>query len=306
MENKKVSKAWPNQNLVKVSVCITTFNENEETIKKLLDALNNQTLKPDEIIIIDAKDYNNCSRSEGRNISISKARNEIIAITDAGCVPHKDWLEKITLRLRSGQGETDVVAGGYEMIAKNNFEQAESVFLGVKQKDMNANFLPSTRSMSLTKTIWEKAGKFPEEFGNTAEDTIFNVMLFDIGAKFTIVKSAIVDWYLPDTITGFASKIYNYAKWDARSGIWWHPVKKWKTHNLKVLTIFARYALFSFYPWLILIYIIYAYFKAGFYSKAGLYGILLQFVSDIASMSGFIAGIIGFTHGILQTSFKRT
>jgi len=36
-----------------VSVCITTFNESEERVKKLLDVLNNQTVKPNEIIIIE-------------------------------------------------------------------------------------------------------------------------------------------------------------------------------------------------------------------------------------------------------------
>ena len=80
---------------MKVSVCVTTKNEREETIKKLFDALNNQTLKPNEIIIIDAKDYDNCSRSIGRNIAIKKAKNEIIALTDVGCLPKKDWLEKL-------------------------------------------------------------------------------------------------------------------------------------------------------------------------------------------------------------------
>ena len=36
---------------LRISVCITIYNEKKETIKKLLDALNTQTLKPDEIII---------------------------------------------------------------------------------------------------------------------------------------------------------------------------------------------------------------------------------------------------------------
>lgn len=281
---------------LKASVCITIFNENEETISRLLTALNNQTLKPNEIIIIDAKDYGNCSRSKGRNIAIKKAKNEIIAITDAGCVPHKDWLYEITKPFGSTLHEatkgTDVVSGGYRMVAKNSFQKAESVFLGVKQQDIKENFMPSARSMAFTKTIWKKAGGFPEKLGDTAEDTVFNLNLIKAGAKFVVSQNAIVDWQMPTSIKNFYLKIKNYARGDAQSGVWWHPAKKFKTHNLKILSIFLRYILFFYYPYFILIYVVYAYFKAGFY------GILLQFVSDFAC-------IIGFSHGILQSSLKR-
>lgn len=291
---------------MKVSVCITIFNEKEETVTKLLDALNNQTLKPDEVIVIDAKDYNNCSRSKGRNIAIKKARNEIIAITDAGCVPHKDWLRNLTIHLggdlRSPSEESrTVVAGGYRMIAKNSFQKAESIFLGVDPKNMDENFMPSARSMAFTKTIWKKAGGFPEELDNTAEDTVFNLRLFKVGGKFTVATDAAVDWQMPRTIYDFGLKIYGYAKGDAESGIWWHPVKQLKTHNLKVLTIFGRYflafVLLEIGYWYLFVYIcIYLSFA---YRKAGLWGIILQFVSDFAC-------IIGFTHGLLQASIKRT
>ncbi|EKE06137.1 MAG: sugar transferase related protein [uncultured bacterium] len=274
-----------------VSVCVTVFNEKAETIKKLLDALKVQTLKPDEIIIIDARDHNNCSRSRGRNIAIKKARNEIIAITDAGCIPHKDWLDRITKPFL--KNETTVIAGGYRMIFENSFQRAESIFLGTKEENIDANFMPSARSMAFTKSIWKKAGGFPEKLGNTAEDTLFNIKLLKAGAKFIVTKTAIVDWQMPRTIYDFGFKIYEYAKGDAESGIWWHPIKRFQTHNLKILTIYLRYTLFIFFPWLILLYLIYAY------TKAGLWGIILQLTSDIA-------GIIGFGHGLLQTSFKRT
>lgn len=289
MENSKI----------KVSVCITIFNEREETVKKLLDALNNQTLKPNEIIIIDAKDYDNCSRSKGRNIAIGKAKNEIIAITDAGCVPDKNWLFEITKpfsptspRLR---GTTpDVVAGGYRMIAENSFQKAESIFLGVKSSDINDDFMPSARSMAFTKTIWKKAGGFPEKLGNTAEDTLFNVELIKAGAKFVTAKKAIVDWYLPKSINDFALKMYGYAKGDAESGIWWHPVKKWRTHNLKIMTVFLRYLVFVYLATTqrqasliyLIIYSSFAFIKARFW------GIVLQFISDFAVMAGFLRGII--------------
>lgn len=271
---------------MKVSICVTIFNEKKEAVDSLIYALNNQSLKPDEIIIIDANNYKNCSRSKGRNIAIKKAKNEIVALTDAGCIPHKDWLEKITKPFQSKK--VDVVAGAYNMVFSNSFEKAESIFMGVKQKDIDDNFMPSARSMALTKSIWEKAGGFPEELDNTAEDTMFNLKLLKVDAKFSVGKDALVDWQMPKTLTEYLKKIYNYAKGDAQSKIWWHPVKKLKTHNIKILTIFLRYIAFIIFPALLIVYILYAYIKAG------LWGIILQISSDFA-------GIIGFSHGILQT-----
>lgn len=281
-------------NSLKVSVCITVFNEHQESIDKLLNALSIQTLKPDEIIIIDAKDYNNCSRSKGRNIAIKKAKNEIIAVTDAGCTPHSDWLEKITAPFK--KGDIDVVAGAYRMVTNNDFEKSESIFLGVKQQDIKEDFMPSARSMAFTKSIWKKAGGFPESLNDTAEDTVFNLNLIKVGAKFTVAKNAVVDWYIPNSIYDFAKKIYKYAKGDVESGIWWHPVKKIKTHNIKTLTIFLRYLLFIFVSinfgniYLLILIGLYAFWA---YNKAGVWGIVMQFVSDFSVMIGFIMGLLG-------------
>jgi cellulose synthase/poly-beta-1,6-N-acetylglucosamine synthase-like glycosyltransferase len=283
----------------KVSVCITIFNESEDTVKKLLDALEKQTLKPDEIIIIDAKDYDNCSRAKGRNIAIGKAKNEIVAITDAGCVPDRNWLISLVKSFgptspKATKG-ADVVSGGYRMIAENSFQQAESIFLGVKSSDMDDGFMPSARSMAFTKSIWKKAGGFPEKLGNTAEDTLFNVELLKAGAKFVTAPKAIVDWEMPNTLSEFYKKIFNYAKGDAESKIWWHPVKKWRTHNLKIMTVFVRYAIGLWLlaigrtDYLTIYLIIYSSFA---FIKARFWGIALQFVSDFAVMAGFLRGIL--------------
>lgn len=304
---------------MKVSVCIITFNESWERVNKLLDALNKQTLKPHEVIVADAtlntnyqesfiKQYSKLnlqfinkagiSRSAGRNIAIKKAKNEIVAITDVGCTPHNDWLEKITSPFK--KGNIDVVSGGYKMVAKNDFEKAESVFLGVNQDNMNGDFMPSARSMALIKSVWKKAGGFPENLDDTAEDTVFNLNLLKVGAKFVTAKNAVVDWEMPNSIYDFVLKIYAYAKGDAKSNIWWHPLKKWQTHNIKVLSIILRYfvlviSYFASQPLFWLLAICYMLFT---FKKAGLWGILLQLTSDFAC-------IIGFSHGILQTSIKR-
>ena len=147
---------------MKVSICITVFNE-EKSIKKLLESLLNQSKKADEIVIVDggSKDrtaeiirhlqkknqkikllIERCTRARGRNLSVDLAKNEIIAITDADCTARKDWLENVTEPFTNSK--VDVVAGFYHMIAENSFQKAESVFLGVLPSRFDMNFLPST------------------------------------------------------------------------------------------------------------------------------------------------------------------
>ena len=128
-----------------ISVCITVFNE-EGTIAPLLDSLLNQSKKPDQIIIVDGgsndrtveiirhyqrKDgrikllVEKCSRARGRNLSVEIAKGDIIAMTDAGCLPAKDWLKKLTTPFNTKK--VDVSAGFYEMTGNSSLQKAELI-----------------------------------------------------------------------------------------------------------------------------------------------------------------------------------
>lgn len=303
-----------------ISVCITVLNE-EQSIGKLLNSLLRQTKKANEIVIVDGGSTDStieiinhyqkrfsgikllkekCTRGRGRNLVVEMARNEIIAMTDAGCVAREDWLEKITAPL--SELEIDVVAGFYKMIAKNSMHKAMRVFLGVMPDKFDINFLPSTRSVAFRKSIWEKVGGFPEEI-NTAEDTVFNYKLIKNKAKISRVKDAVVKWGMPSTIYDLGYKIYEYANGDGRTKIWLFPGKGLESHNIKAVFIILRYLVglmflvlslkqpvFTLYlSVLISLYLIFAF------RKAKIWGIPLQFMSDFAVIMGFI-------HGLLQDS----
>ena len=311
-----------------ISVCITVFNE-EGTIAPLLDSLLNQSKKPDQIIIVDGgsndrtveiirhyqrKDgrikllVEKCSRARGRNLSVEIAKGDIIAMTDAGCLPAKDWLKKLTTPFNTKK--VDVSAGFYEMTGNSSLQKAESVFLGISPNYFDYDFLPSTRSVAFTKNAWELVGGFPEKLEGAAEDTVFNYKLIISGLKISRVKEAIVEWGMPKTIKEFFLKIHNYAKGDAQTKIWIFPKKGFASHNIKAVLILLRYLVGSallflsfFYPSLfyllvfsILIYLIWAYRKI--YSEFGDWKVsfwvpILQINSDIAVMGGFIKGFFG-------------
>ncbi len=311
---------------MKISVCVTTYNE-ERNIKGLLDTLLKQTRKPDEVIFVDSVSSDltaeiinsykkkfkklklfvkKCSRAEGRNIAVRFAKYDIIAMTDAGCVLEKNWLKRITEPFK---GKVDIVAGFYQMKGGSAFQKAVSCFLGVKTDDFSEEFLPSTRSIAFKRGAWKRVGGFDQNLNDTAEDMVFNYKAVKKNLKIKRVKNALVFWILPTTLYEAMRKFYSYAKGDAKSKIFWHPAKKFQSHNIKVVLVFARYFMFfllfvlSYYysPFLLLfVFLIFLYFLYSFYKvfkkirkiEVGVWGPIIQVCCDLAVMAGFIRGIL--------------
>jgi len=310
---------------MKVSLVITVLNE-EKTIGRLLDSLARQTKKPNEIIIVDggssdqtvAKIKNQklkikndkvklrifikkgTSIAAGSNFGIKRARYPIIAMTDAGCVAHSDWVEKITRPFtlaRSGLATPlDVAAGFYRMTGKTVFQRCLACYLGVLPAKLDLkNFLPSTRSIAFKKEIWEKVEGFNESLSRAGEDTLFNYQAKRVGAKFVTVPDALVDWEIPKSWRETIKKFYHYAEGDAQA-LYWPLLKKIGLVFLRywlaiLLVLLGKLALVGI---LGIGYFLWAVGKNYCYvrrRKAILVLPVLQIVSDLAVMAGFIAGL---------------
>lgn len=309
------------------TIVLTVLNE-EGDISKLLDSLVNQSLKPDQIIIVDGgstdktveivRHYERkyrpvklfvekCSRAKGRNIGVEMAKHDIIAMTDAGCMADKNWLKEITSPFKNK--DVEMVAGFYTMTQDTDFHKGLSVFLGIRPKAFDVNFLPSTRSVAFRKELFNRVGGFPEKLDDTAEDTVFNYKVIKEGAKIVRAKSARVEWRIPDNLQEAFQKMFNYAKGDARSKIFLHPTKGYSSHNIKILLVYLRYflglfifvkavfvpPLFILLGLLLVAYVFWTFRKVYTETKslkAGLWGIVLQFTADFAVMGGFAKGIL--------------
>lgn len=312
---------------MKVSVVMTILNE-EKTIAKLLDSLLQQTKKAQEIVIVDGKSNDKtveiinryqkidkrimvfikpCSIAEGRNFGIKRAKFPLIAQIDAGCVAKDDWLEKLTEPFQ--KKAVEVVAGFYIMTGNSTLQKAVKPFLGTPQEWFKPEtFLPSARSMAFRRSVWKKIGGFSEKLERTGEDTLFNYSIIKRGIKITPAKDALVYWEMPKRFSEILSKLYNYARGDAKSRIWWHPLQGTSTHNIKIMSIFVRYIaaffflLFSIHmPELLYISILGFLLYLGWSiikmldvvkgTKSRLWLPVIQVASDLSIMAGFLSGL---------------
>lgn len=297
-----------------VSLIATVFNE-EKSIKYFLDTILSMTKIPDEIVIVDAgskddtikiiNEYSSkcsfiklivkekCNIAEGRNIAIENATNDIIAVTDAGCKIDEKWLENITAPF-SKYKDIDVVSGWYEYISMNKFQDisGELIFMKLDEID-ESEFLPSSRSIAFTKSIWEKANGYPEYLTFAGEDTLFDKKLKKIGAKFYFEKDAIVYWYPREDMRSFIKQSYLYAVGDGEAG---NSDKYYFKIMLIYALIMADFIIlkFSLISWIINAILIFIRSKRIFkLRKKYIINFLgLYLVMDMAKIYGFIKGIL--------------
>ncbi|NSW56748.1 MAG: glycosyltransferase [Armatimonadetes bacterium] len=239
---------------------VTTCLNEIDAIDAFLDAVLSQTRQPDDIVIVDANSQDGtisrildrtgkgapirliisvgASRSTGRNTGIEKTNCELIAVTDVGAIPRKDWFERIIAPLESNP-DVDVVSGYYEPVASSLWEEAVCAATVPSASEVDPeNFLPSSRSVAFRKSAWEKVAGYPDSRGlrnDTAEDTAFDLALRASGAKFVFEPTAIVEWRPNAAPQALFRQFGAYARGDAVRGLWFGHYTK--AFVLLVLTL---------------------------------------------------------------------
>lgn len=215
-----------------ISLISTVYNE-AKNIDRWLESIEQQTLSPDEVVIVDGGstdgtpqrivEYSKKSKlkiclieqksgySEGRNIAIRQARGPIIAVTDAGTLLNPDWLYYLTLPFELNPA-VQVVAGWYKPIIQSDFHQR----LAKKTTMANANdvwideFLPSSRSIAVRKEELEKINLYPEWITSAGEDALLDIELKATCQNWAFAPDAIVEWLLRDTLTAVYHQFYSW------------------------------------------------------------------------------------------------
>lgn len=229
-----------------VSLIIPLYNESE-TIAALITTINEQSLLPAEIILVDggstdetvklAKQLtaNNSSfriiekgramPGKGRNFGAAEATHDWIAFTDAGIKLDKNWLQEL-VKVAAENNDAQIIYGNYFPQQNTFFDKCATIayVAPIEENKIRSKFIASCL---LKKEVWEKVGGFPD--WRAAEDLAFMEKASALGYKEAFAPAAIVYWLLRPDITSTYKRfeLYSiYNVWAKRQSSWHYGVAK--------------------------------------------------------------------------------
>lgn len=215
---------------MKVSVYIPYYNASE-TIKRVVDAVKNQSLRAAEILIVDdgsdikAKDvlkpdnlniiqhHRNLGLAQARNTALKNLNNNLVAALDADCVPDRDWLQRLYAALNNGSSLGIAGAGGklMEKYRRTPADKWRCMFM--KQdwgKDRSFPTYLYGNNTLYKKKFLEEAGLYNVSCRTNYEDVDISLKLKKKGFSFVYEPGAIVKHYKKDTVSSVLSSYWNW------------------------------------------------------------------------------------------------
>lgn len=221
---------------------IATVKDEGDSIRPFLEGLLAQSRPPEEIVLADggstdetvaeiesARERSSVpirlveapgtNISEGRNVAISEAAHDLIAVTDAGTRPNPDWLERLVEPLERDAG-TSVSSGFFLPGGEGWRKRALAIAITPQAAEIDPDsFLPSSRSVAFRRDWWRRVDGYPEWLLH-CEDLVFDLDLRRAGASFVFVPDSIVVWDARPDLRSFARQYFNYARGDGHANLW--------------------------------------------------------------------------------------
>jgi glycosyltransferase involved in cell wall biosynthesis len=213
---------------MKISLYIPSYNSSR-TIKECLEGALRQTVKPDEIIVIDDGSTDDSAdiigrypvrlvcndRNRGlvysRNKAFKLAGGEFVAALDADCVASPDWLGN----LMSVFPEGDVAGAGgraREKYASSLADKWRCLHMDQGWGNWRLDFPPFLYGSNTVfrKTAIEETGFYNEYLFNNYEDVDLSKRMYDRGLKLVYNPAATITHLRQDTLV---SLFGNYRGW---------------------------------------------------------------------------------------------
>lgn len=210
---------------------ITPVKNEAEDIMLYLNSIEEQSLLPAEVIIVDGgswdgtpsiiREFAKTSRaqirvmeiisgsiSEQRNLAIKEASHELIVMADAGNVLDKNYCINMIGPLVEYK---DAELVGAIFYALHN-EFAEHFIYNWEGFGGWQEYLPAGKTMAVRKSAFLSMGGFPEFLKFTGEDALFDLYYRQVSTHWVFNKAAYVYWDIPRTWEGCLKKFYSYGE----------------------------------------------------------------------------------------------
>jgi glycosyltransferase involved in cell wall biosynthesis len=207
--------------VINISIIIPVFT-GHEYLKYLLPAINQQTLPPCEIVIVDS-----CSHTEvkelidnihidipiqyhredkrafpgkARNIGISIAKHEYIAFLDCRTIPSNNWLHHYSQLIQ--ENEVGMIAGSIKVSAHTKFQWY------MREASYGKRLYDHVPGTLMEKALFENTGGFVEDL-RMAEDQEWMKRLHKDQIEFVSAATPFLEYYgLPDSLFSACLKYF--------------------------------------------------------------------------------------------------
>jgi GT2 family glycosyltransferase len=186
---------------------ITTVRDGEDALRGLADALEAQTLRDFEWVVIDnasrdrtaevarARDATVVAeprpgRARARNRGVAATNAELLAFTDADCRPQPEWLERLTACLKRGE---PLVAGRVVVTTSeppNPIERFDALWRF--RDDPQRGWAP-TANLGMRREAFDAIGGFDADYRHIGEDVDLCLRAGDAGFALTRCPDAVVE-----------------------------------------------------------------------------------------------------------------
>ena len=235
--------------LLDICVVIPVQN-NDKYLLKIFHGVDNQSLPPREIVIVDSSSNNKISNlinewngaipvkyikvdtaypGDARNIGVEIAKSEWIAFLDSTTVPEHDWLERcVEMAIEK---KADFVGGLALFEADTYFKKLlRATSYGCSQ----CGTLPGS---IMKKEVFEKSGGFIPSI-RSSEDIEWIERIKTLGVKTDTVKYPVTKYYgLPGNLWSAIKKYYKFAMATAQTEVLKGQKKLYMSALLMLLTI---------------------------------------------------------------------
>jgi glycosyltransferase involved in cell wall biosynthesis len=223
---------------MKASVVVPNYNS-ENVMADLLEALESQTFRDFELVIVDDGSTDNCLKviedhkkssgmkvtvlrqdhagpAKARNLGVENAKSDIVVFVDSDCVPEKDWLSEMIKPFRDK--EIAAVQGTYKTHNKDRliarYVGYEIDYRHEKMKSREGVDWLGTFSAACRKEAFFRVGGFDTVFRTAnAEDPELAFKIRKMGYRIVFNPKAVVAHRHPPTLTSFLRQQFKRGYW---------------------------------------------------------------------------------------------
>lgn len=226
--------------MINFSLVSTVFNE-ARRLKATIDDLENQIVRPSQIVIVDAGSgdgtfemleswkressidvvvlqSHGCNVAQGRNLAIRHASHDLIVSTDFGCRFDPRWTQSIVSPFSD---PSITVVGGAYTVSENEISsvaaRANYILTNGYKVVLNEYFIPSSRSIAYYKSVWKDVGGYCEWLTLAADDLIFGMALKANNYRIKLVPEPYVFWGRHERAKSYAKEAFRYGLGDGEA-----------------------------------------------------------------------------------------